>query len=125
MEYYFDQSYTVKNCNVPNCQGQHFIKFKNGKAVIPTWEMSEIEKCYEQNIKNLCGESCKNKNLCLLHRKLNVFKFFINGIEERNFRNIKVSKIVIYDNCSHPFCFGGWCFEIYEPICGCNCFLKS
>ena len=61
MEYYFDQSYTVKNCNVPNCQGQHFIKFKNGKAVIPTWEVSEIEKCYEQNIKNLCGESCKIK----------------------------------------------------------------
>ena len=45
----------------PIVRGKHFIKFKNGKAVIPTWEVSEIEKCYEQNIKNLCGESCKIK----------------------------------------------------------------
>ena len=116
MENYFNQNFTVRNCNVPNCHGQHFIKFKGGKAVIPVWEeMFQIEKYWKKNIERLCGVVCEKDFLCSLQRKLNCFTFFTGNIRQRNINwNDVVSKIVIRHNCRHLFCLNGWCFEIYE-----------
>ena len=115
MESYFNQNFSVRNCNVPCCHGQHFIKFRDGKAVIPVWELFQTEKCWKRNIKNLCGIVCENDNLCNFHRKLNVFEFFTQYIRARNInRNDVVSKIFIRDNCRHPYCLNSWCFKICE-----------
>ena len=108
-------NFTTRNCNVPCCTGQHFIKFKQGKAIIPAWELFEIERCWKKNIKKLCGKVCSNNNLCKLHIKLNCFLFFTNGIKQRNIeRNIVVSEIMIRENCKHPYCMNSWCFETYS-----------
>lgn len=108
-------NFTVRNCNVPCCTGQHFIKFKRGKAVIPTWGLFEIERCGEKNIEKSCGIVCESDYLCKLHKKLNCFLFFSGNIRKRNIeRNDVVSEILIRENCKHPFCLNSWCFEIYS-----------
>ena len=53
MEEYLN--FTTKNCNVPSCTGQHFIKFRKGKAIVPVWELFEIECHWLKNINDLCG----------------------------------------------------------------------
>ena len=79
MEHLQDYSnFAVRNCGVPCCKGQHFIKFIQGKAVIPSWELFQIERCWKKNIERLCGIVCENDNLCKLHKKLNTFLFFSN-----------------------------------------------
>ena len=35
----------VENCGVNCSQSKHNLKFINGKAIIQTWELFEIEKC--------------------------------------------------------------------------------
>ena len=47
----------------------------------------QMEKCWNWNWKmlekkhwNICGIVCKSDNLCHVHRKLNVFKFFTEEI---------------------------------------------
>ena len=108
-------NFTVRNCGVPCCKGQHFIKFKQGKAVVPSWEMFQIERCWKKNIEELCGIKCESDNQCKLHKKLNVFLFFSNYVRQRHIkRNDIVSKIMIRENCKHPYCLNSWCFEVYE-----------
>ena len=108
-------NFTVRNCSVPCCKGQHFIKFKQGKVVVLSWELSQIERCWKKNIEKLCGIKCENDNLCELHKKLNVFLFFSNYIRQRNIeRNDVVSKIMIRENCKHPYCLNSWYFKVYE-----------
>ena len=112
---YYNENFCVKNCNVPCCHGQHYIKFNNGRGKIPTWEFFEIVRHLEKNIIELCGPVCSKNNLCLLHKKLNCLKFFSEYIRDRNInRNDIVSKILIKENCKHPMCINNWCFEIYE-----------
>ena len=85
MEHLQDYSnFAVRNCGVPCCKVQHFIKFIQGKAVIPSWKLIQIERCCKKNIERLCGIVCKNDNLCKLHKKLNTFLFFSNYITDRN-----------------------------------------
>ena len=113
--YLYNNNFCVRNCVVPSCQGQHFIKFTNGRAKIPTWEFFEIERHYKRNIVELCGPACPNKNLCLLHQKLECFKFFSDYIRDRNInRNDIATKILIKENCEHKMCLNNWYFEIYE-----------
>lgn len=69
-------SFTVRNCNVPCCNGQHFIKFINGKAVIPIWEFFKIVRHWTKNVKNICGPMCPTDISCKPHRLLNVLRFF-------------------------------------------------
>ena len=108
------ENYYVINCNVPCCHGQHYIKFINGKAVIPTWDFFEIVRHYEKNIANLCGPVCSSNSLCRLHKKLNCLHFFSEYIRDKNINsNIIVAKILI-KNCLHPFRLNGCCFLIYE-----------
>ena len=100
-----EANFTVRNCNVPCCTGQHFIKFRNGKAVIPAWELFEIERHWRKNIGKIFAHVCYNDNLCKIHKKLECFLFFSNYIRERNInRNDVVSKIHVKENCEHPFC---------------------
>ena len=100
MEEYSDL--TTRNCNVPCCTGQHFIKFKNGKCVLPIWELFQIERHWRRNINELCR---KNNCSCQLRRKLNGFLFFMNTIRIRNIeRNDIVSKIMIRENCKQKYC---------------------
>ena len=114
METYYSGNFTVQNYNVPCCKGQHFIKFKTGKAVIPVWELFEIKNFWKKN-RNLCDAVCPSNHLCDLHKKLNVFTFFSVTIRHRNInRNDVVSKIFIRDNCWHPWYLNSWCFKIYE-----------
>ena len=95
----------MRNCGVPCCHGQHYIKFINGKAKIPAGEFFEIVRHFEKNIVELCGPACPNDNLCLLHKKLNCLKFFIEYIRDRNRnRNDIVTKILIKENCEHKMC---------------------
>ena len=101
------ENYSVgRNCSVPCCHGKHYIKFGSiGTATIPVWELFEIERCWEKNLKNICGVICESNNLCLAHRRLKIFKYFTEEIRERNLnRNIVATKISIRDNCKHPFC---------------------
>ena len=117
MSFFFESNFCVKNCGVPCCDGQHFIKFINSKAVIPTWEFFQIVRHYEQNIKNLCGIVCSSDRQCHLHRKLNCLHLFSNNIKQKIINNdikIIIIKILIKENCEHPFCLNSWCFEIYE-----------
>ena len=94
------------------CTGQHFFKFKNGKCVVPVWELFQIERHWRKNINELCRKSnCYSQ----LHRKLNVFLFFVNTIRKRNIeRNDVVSKIMIRENCKHKYCLNLWCFSVSE-----------
>ena len=97
--YLYNNNFCVRNCVVPSCQGQHFIKFTNGRAKIPTLEFFEIERHYKRNIVELCGPACPNKNLCLLHQKSECFKFFSDYIRDRNIsRNDIVTKILTKKN---------------------------
>ena len=76
------------------------------------WEFFQIVRHYEKNIQNLCGIVCSNDRLCHLHRKLN---YLSNNIRQKDINNdIIVKKIMIRENCKHPFCLNNWCFEIYE-----------
>ena len=106
MENYF----TVRNCNVPCCHGQHVIKFNDiGLASIHVWELFEIEKCWEKNIRNIRGIVCKSDNECLVHKRLKIFKYFTEDIRERNLtRNIVAKTISISDDCKHPYCMNSW-----------------
>ena len=112
---FFNSTFRVRNCGVPCCDGQRFIKFIDGKAVIPTWGFFQIVRHYQKNIQNLCGIACSDDRLCHLHRKLNYFQFFSNSIRQKNINNnIILKKLMIRDNCKHPYCLNSWCFEIYE-----------
>ena len=100
---------------MPRCDGQRFIKFIDGKAVIPTWGFFQIVRDYQKSIQNLCGISCSDDRLCHLHRKLNYLQFFSNSIRQKNINNnIILKKLMIRDNCKHPYCLNSWCFETYE-----------
>ena len=47
--------------------------------------------------------------------KKNCFLFFSGNIRKRNVeRNEVVSKILIRENCKHPFCLNSCCFKIYS-----------
>ena len=112
---YYNQNFTVRNCNVPCCKRQHFIKFKNGIAVIPTWELIQIERYWKKNIEGLCGIECESDFLCPLHKKLSCFLFSSGNIRQRNIeRNSVVSEIMIRDDCKHPYSLNSWCFEMYS-----------
>ena len=108
-------SFTVRNCDVLCCDGQQFIKLINGKAVIPTWELFEIECHWTKNIEKLCRPVCPSDKMCKLHRLLDVFNFFSNNVRSKNIKeDIIISKIMIKEQCKHPYCMNAWCFEIYE-----------
>lgn len=108
-------NYSTRNCDVPCCNGQHFIKFIDGKAMIPSWEFFEIVRHYDKNIEKLCGIVFLSDELCHIHKKLNCLHFFSNYIRDKNINNdIIISKILIRDNCQHPMCLNNWCFEIRE-----------
>ena len=106
--------FTVRNCSVSCCHGQHFIKFNDsGLASIPVWELFSIGRCWEKNLKNICGVVCESNNLCLAHKRLKIFKVFTEEIREKNWtKNIVAETIRIKDNCKHPFCMNNWCFVI-------------
>ena len=110
MENYF----TVRNCNVPCCHGQHFIKFNDIRlASIPVPELFSIDRCLEKNVKNICGVVCESDKMCLAHRRLKIFKIFTEEIREKNLnRNIVAETIRIKDNCMHQFCMNNWCFGV-------------
>ena len=72
-----EQKFTVRNCNVPCCNGQHFIEFINGVAIIPTWEFFQIIEHWKENVKEICGLVCsKHKIICDIHKKLD-FAIFV------------------------------------------------
>ena len=75
MNFFFNSDFFVRNCGVPCCNRQHFIKFIGRKLVIPTWEFYQIVRHYEKNIQNLCGIVCSDDRLCHLHKKLNCLNF--------------------------------------------------
>ena len=110
MENYF----TVRNCNVPCCHGQHFIKFNDIRlASIPVPKLFSIDRCLEKNVKNICGVVCESDKMCLAHRRLKIFKIFTEEIREKNLnKNIVAETIRIQDNCMHPFCMNSWCFGV-------------
>ena len=65
---------TVKNCNVPCCHGQHYLKFNEvGIAKFSVQELFNIEKCWDKNIKNICGSLSEKSNECLAHKRLKIF----------------------------------------------------
>lgn len=106
-------NYSTRNCEVPCCNGQHFIKFIDGKAMILSWEFFEIVRHYDKNIAKLCGIVWLSDKLCHIHKKLNCLHFFSNYIRDKNINNdIIISKI--RDNCQHRMCLNNWCFEIRE-----------
>lgn len=97
------------------CDSKHYIKFLNGVAIIPTWQLFEIEKCWKKNARTKCNVICPKDNPCKEHRLLNVFTFFSHYIRDRNtYRNDIVSKIRIRENCEHKGCQNRWGFEIEE-----------
>ena len=103
----------VRNCNVPCCHGQHYIKFnENGIVAIPIWDL-KLKNVGKKNIENICGIVCEKDSLCYAHKKLRIFKYFTEEIRERNLnKNIVASKIYIKDNCKHPYFLNSWCFVI-------------
>ena len=74
--YLYNNNFCVRNCGVPCCQGQHFIKFTNGRAKTPTWEFFEIERHYKRNIVELCGPACPNKNFMFPTSKIRMLQIF-------------------------------------------------
>ena len=89
MNVFFNSNYSVRNYGVPCCNGQHFIKFINGKAVIPTWEFFRIVRHYEKNIEELCDIACESEYLCRLHQKLNCLHFLAIILD------IKISRMIL------------------------------
>lgn len=105
----------VKNCGVNCCNSKHNLKFINGEAIIQTWEMFEIEKCWKKFTREKCDIVCPKKKQCKEHMWLNIFCFFSNYVRDRNTdRNDIISKISIKENCGHKGCFNEWCFKVYE-----------
>ena len=84
MSFFFNSNFCVRNCGVPCCDRQHFIKFIDRKVVIPTWNFFQIVRHYEKNIQNLCGTVCSDDRLCHLHKKLNCLHFFQIILEEKH-----------------------------------------
>ena len=76
---------------MPCCDGQHFIKFIDGKAVIPTWEFFQIVRHYEKNIRGIVCSSEKfmwySMFQCHSHRKLDCLHFFSNNIRQKIINN--------------------------------------
>ena len=108
------QNFTVKNCMVMCCDGQHVINFKDSRAIIPVQELFKIKECWEKNIENICGTVCKKKGNCEPHIKLNAFRFFTEDIKYENIiQDAVVTKVLIKDNCKHPYCMRAWCFEMF------------
>ena len=109
------EMFIVKNCGVNCCNSKHYIKFIDGRAIIPAWEMFQIERCWKRDAREKCDYVCPKRNPCREHSLLSVFKFFSERISDRNTdRNDIVSKILIKDNCKHRYCKNNWCFSIYE-----------
>lgn len=101
------QTFTVRNCNVPCCNGQHLIEFINGKAIIPTKECLEIIRDWEENVKTICdGIICSKDKMCNVHKKMANLYFLSEFIRYNNtVRNYIISKILIRDNCMNSWCF--------------------
>ena len=105
----------VKNCGVNCCNSKHYIKFVDEIAIIPTWQIFEIERCWKKNATEKCNVVCPKNNPCIIHSLLNVFTFFSEYIRTTNTEtNDIVSKILIEKNCEYKYCIKRWCFEIYE-----------
>ena len=75
----------VTNFNVPNCNGCHNIVFNGNRAVITVNEFYNIVRHWEQNLKIICGEICKHKNIPTPYRRLN----FIKMLKDRQAEVIK------------------------------------
>ena len=58
----YNNNFYVRNCGAPCCHGQHYTKFINGRAVVPTWGFFEIQRHFEKNIVELCGPACPKNN---------------------------------------------------------------
>ena len=103
---------SLRNCRVPCCNGQHFMKCTKNGWIMNVDDVFELYRHYYQNVKHLCDLVCSADIPCNLHKKLRTLKFFVDCVREKNlYRNIVVSKILVKE-CDHPFCFG-WCFKIY------------
>ena len=110
-----EQMLLVKNCGVNCCKSKHNLKFFNGIAIIQTWEMFEIGRCWEKNAREKCDIVCPKRNPCREHRLLNVFQFFSHYITDKNtYRNDVISKTSIKENCGHKGSFNEWCFKVAE-----------
>ena len=116
---------TLRNCLVPFCDGQHFINFKNSKAVITASDFFEICRHFTKNVHDICGFECSSNVPCNNHKKLNVLKHTENYYRNKNINSdIVISKIQIRI-CDHPYCFKNWCFRIYETkYVGYECSIK-
>lgn len=98
----------------PVAEGNILLNLNKEKQSSPCGTVSN-RKVLEKNIEKLCRIKCESDNLCELLKTLNVFLFFSNYIRQRNIeRNDVVPKIMIRENCKHPYCLNSWCFEVYE-----------
>ena len=104
---------TLRNCLVPCCEGQYFMKVRNSKAVITASDFFESCRHFRKNVYYICSIVCPNDELSDNHKKLNVLKFNENYYRNRNLN----SDIIISKNemriCDHQYCFKNWCFNVY------------
>ena len=45
---------TLRNCLVPCCNGQHFLKFRNSKALITASDFFKICRHFTKNVHDIC-----------------------------------------------------------------------
>lgn len=81
MESYYNQNFTLRNCGVPSCNGQHFIKFRDGKAIIPIWELFQIEKHWKKILKRYAIQYAEKK-ICAICKKNQMCSHFLQTILE-------------------------------------------
>ena len=119
------ENQTLRNCLVPCCNGQHFIKFRNSKEVVTASDFFEICRHFTKNVHDICDIECPNDKFCNNHRKLSVLKYTENWYRNKNINSdIVISKVHIRI-CDHPYCFKNWCFSIYETkYVGYDCSMK-
>ena len=45
---------TLRNCLVPCCNGKHFLKFRNSKALITASDFFKICRHFTKNVHDIC-----------------------------------------------------------------------
>ena len=52
------------SCGAANCPGQHNLNFVNGSAIVDILEVSQIAKCWREDLRRTCGSSraCPNQS---------------------------------------------------------------
>ena len=86
------------SCGAANCPGQHNLNFVNGSAIVVILEVSQIAKCWREDLRRTCGSSraCPKPVRCDEHAYFDTFMFFLQNVVFKNAVSVKIT-----EGCGH------------------------